>query len=174
MEENTLMDEIKTVVNPTTEPTPATPPIDKTFTQKDVDEIVITRLSKERSKIYKQLGIEDENKIEDYKLRVNNYDTLKKEHETLKTQVALNKKSNDLRALNVDDDFIDYLLNKVQGEGDEFVEKAKAFLEANPKFKRDTYRTINSSIDINSGNPYPEFDKMTTEQYLAWRAKNKL
>jgi hypothetical protein len=169
-----LMDENNNVVNPTTTTQTATPPVDKTFTQKDVDEIVITRLSKERAKIYKQLGIEDESKVEDYKIRVSGYDTLKQEHEALKIEVAKSRKVNALQGLNADDDFTDYLLGKIQGDGDEFIANAKKFLEANPKFKKDTYRQVNASVDVNNGNAYPELDKMTTEQYLAWRAKNKL
>lgn len=147
---------------------------EKVFTQAQLDEIVINRLGKERARMLKKLGVDDEAKLDDIVKKSQEYETVRSEVETLKLQKVKQEKVNVLTKLNADPEFTDYLIEKVQAAEDETYEKAaEKYLEAHPKFKNEQFTNVNSSIKIN-GQSYPDFTKMTTQQYLAWREKNKL
>jgi hypothetical protein len=149
---------------------------DRVFTQAQLDEIVVTRLSKERARVFKKLGIEDENQIDIILKRSTEYDSISKEVQTLKKEKTLSEKKQILNSLNADPEFTDYLLQTI---GDvesieEYSTKAKEYLGSHPKFVKEQFSNINSSVNINKGGVYPDFTQMTPEQYLAWREKNKL
>lgn len=175
------MDELKNeVVNPSTEEVVADPSVDrtveveveKTFTQKELDEIISARLGKERNKLYKKLGITDENEIDTINERVSKYEELEKQNKELLAERQKTANENVVKKLNVDDDFVDYVLTKVQ-PGEKFEERLQEFVKNNPKILKDNYRDVNSSLNLNGGSDKP-IEEMTTQEYLAYRAKNNL
>lgn len=148
---------------------------EKTFTQKELDEIIVTRLAKEQAKaqkkldeLYQKLGVSDETKIDEVVVKSKKHDELLIEITNLKEQQEKAGYEAELRKLNVDDDFIDFVLTKVE-KGDDFVKNAKEYLEKNPKVLKDTFRRMNSGLDLNGGSA-PDFANMSTEEYLRWRA----
>lgn len=148
---------------------------EKVFTQAQLDEIVITRLGKERARMLKKLGIEDESQLEDVMMKSAKYDSIKQELDAAQYERQVQNENEQLLKLGADKDFVDYLrLNIVPDEGETFEIAAKKFLESNPKFKVETFKSVNSSVNVNAGSSYPDFNQMSPEQYLAWRAKNKL
>lgn len=147
---------------------------DKVFTQAQLDEIVINRLGKERARFLKKLGVDDETKLDEIVKKAQDYEVVRSEVETLKLQKERQEKVNVLTTLNADPEFTDYLLEKIEvGEGETYEVVAKKYLEDHPKFVVEQFNKVDSSITM-SGQSYPNFENMTTEQYLAWRAKNKL
>ena len=149
---------------------------EKVFTQAQLDEIVVGRLGKEKVRMLKKLGIDDEAKIDDILAKANLYDSVKSEADSLKQEKLIRTYGDELSALGVDSDFIEFVLGKVdKGENlEQFKVNATKFVEENPKFKKDTFKTVNSNLDLGGVEAYPDFEKMTTEQYLKWREKNKL
>ena len=147
---------------------------EKVFTQAQLDEIVINRLGKERARMLKKLGVDDEAKLDDIVKKSQEYEAVRSEVETLKLQKAKQEKVNVLTKLNADPEFTDYLIEKVEvAEGETYEKAVEKYLEAHPKFKNEQFTNVNSSIKMN-GQSYPDFTKMTTQQYLSWREKNKL
>ena len=144
----------------------------KTFTQEELDNIVVTRLAKERQKIMKKLGIDDEGQIDEYVKRFQEYDTIKNENEALKNEKEKFVVMDELRNMGVDPDFLDYVYTKVE-RGEKFKENAQEFLKTNPKLLAENYQKVNSGLDLD-GNQMPDLESMSTAEYLAWRAKNKL
>lgn len=166
--------EVHTTDN-TTQPTQVVEK-EKVFTQAQLDEIVVNRLGKEKARMLKRLGVDDEQKIDELIERAKLFEQVKTEAEVLKKEKQLRQYSDELVSLGVDADFTEFVLSKIdKGEDiEQFKVNAKTFLEANPKFKRDNFKKVDSSLNIGGVEPYPDFEKMTTEQYLKWRAKNKL
>lgn len=147
---------------------------EKVFTQAQLDEIVINRLGKERARFLKKLGVDDESKLDEVVKKAQDFEVVRSEVETLKLQKEKQEKVNVLTKLNVDPEFTEYLIEKVEvAEGDTYEQALEKYLEEHPKFKNEEFKSVNSSIKM-SGESYPDFTKMTTEQYLAWREKNKL
>jgi len=170
--------EVKTSTEPIEEPKKAEEKIEakeKVFTQAQLDEILVTRLGKERARMLKKLGIEDEGALDSILEKSTKYESLKEELDKIRNEQVIQKNRNTLLELGADKDFIDYLrLNVVPEEGETFEVAAKKFLESNPKFKVETFKNVNSSVNVNAGSSYPDFTQMSPDQYLAWRAKNKL
>lgn len=166
-----------TAVEVKTEPVIQTTKIeDKVFTQAQLDDIIVNRLSKERSRVFKKLGIEDENQIDTIVKRSSEYDQVIQEVQALKKEKTLVERKQILTSLNADSEFTDYLLQTI-GDAEsieEYSTKAKEYLDAHPKFVKEQFSNINSSVNINKGGVYPDFTQMTPEQYLAWRENNKL
>lgn len=160
------------VVTPTPAPAPNPAP-EKTFNQRELDDIVVSRVAKERSKILKKLGVEDESKIDELLAKITKSDEISTEYAKLKHEKEVADLHNELRKLNVDDEFLDYVASKVTGTGPEFITNAKAFLDKNPKMLKENYSQVNSSLNLN-GQSTPDLNKMTTEQYLEWRKTHKL
>lgn len=160
--------------NGTPNPAPApNPSPEKTFNQRELDDIVVSRVAKERSKIFKKLEVEDESKIDEILVKVKKYDEVQTEYAKLKQEKEVTALHNELRKLNVDDAFLDYVAGKVTGTGPEFIINAKAFLEKNPKLLKENFNNMNSGLDLN-GAGAPDFEHMTTAQYLEWRKTHKL
>lgn len=166
---------VETVTESTTQKTQVVEK-EKVFTQAQLDEIVVTRLGKEKARMLKKLGIDDESKLDEIVEKAKLFENVKTEAEMLKKEKELRSYQDKLNALGIDPDFSEYVLSKVdKGENlEEFEVNAKSFLEANPKFKKDTFKKVDSSLNLGSAEPYPDFEKMSVDQYLAWRAKNKL
>ena len=147
---------------------------EKVFTQAQLDEILVNRLGKERARFLKKLGVEDEAKIDEIIAKANQFEEVKSQAETLKMQQERAEKQVVLSQLNADPEFTEFLLEKIEvGEGETYEAKSKEYLETHPKFKKESYANVDSSVNL-SGQGYPDLASMTTEQYLAWRAKNKL
>jgi hypothetical protein len=149
---------------------------EKVFNQAQLDEIVISRLGKERARLLKRLGIEDETQLDDVVKKAQSYQDLAKKVEQFETQKLNAQKLDVLGELKADKDFVDYLLSKIEfGENLEtFKANANKYLEANPRFRTETYKKVDSQVSVSKGTGKPDLENMTTEQYLAWRAKNKL
>lgn len=174
------MDE-NTVVNPATQEevtsTPAVEPqphvekvVEKTFTQTELDEIIKSRLTKAERKFtesLKKLGIESDSEIENIAKVLEEHKTLKTEYETLKQKEAIREHEGILKGLNVDADFIDYVLTKVP-MGDGFEERAAEFIKNNPKILQDTFRQVDSGLDLNGG-AHKKPEDMTDLEYLEYR-----
>lgn len=148
----------------------------KTFTQDELNEHITNRLGKEKVRILKRLGIEDEQQIDEIIKKSNEFDTLKAENEQFKAEKENAKYEKALTSVDADPTFVEFLMGKIdKGENiEQFTENAKAYLEANPKFKTENFSNMDSSLNVKNGSTYPDFTKMTTAQYLAWRAKNPL
>jgi hypothetical protein len=149
---------------------------EKVFTQAQLDDIVVSRLGKEKVRILKKFGVDDESDIANIIEKAQKYETTQTELQKLQAEKTQMAYVNALNELNVDKDFTEFVLSKID-KGDTleaFVDNAKQYLEANPKFKSDTFKQVNSSLDLGGTQAYPDFSQMTPEQYLAWRAKNKL
>lgn len=149
---------------------------EKVFNQAQLDEIVINRLGKERARLLKKLGIEDEAQVEEMVKKAQSYQDLVKKVELFEGEKLNAQKISVLGELKADKDFTDYLLSKIEfGENLEaFKANANKFLEANPRFRTEAYKKVDSQVSLNKGSGTPDLANMTVEQYLAWRAKNKL
>lgn len=144
----------------------------KTFTQQELDEIIVSRLAKERQRFIKKLGLEDEGQLDDYVKKAKSYDEVLKENLTLKSEKQKMEATAILNDLGVDPDFIEFVFTNVE-KGENFEKNAKAFLEKHPKMMRDNYKSVNSSLGL-TGGTLPDIENMTSEEYLKWRSQNKL
>lgn len=100
-------------------------------------------------------------KLENYK----DYDILKEKASKLE-EVTLNNKKLKLKSMGIDEGFIDYALTKIDGE--DFDEGAKQFIEANPKFKSETFQKIDSSFSLAGGGKI-DMSKLSSEEYIEAR-----
>jgi hypothetical protein len=149
---------------------------EKVFNQAQLDEIVINRLGKERQRLLKKLGVEDEAQVEEMVKKAQSYQDLVKKVEQFEGEKLNAQKLEVLGELKADKDFTDYLLSKIEfGDTIEtFKANANKFLEANPRFRTEAYKKLDSQVSLNKGSGTPDLANMSVEQYLAWRAKNKL
>lgn len=148
---------------------------EKVFTQAQLDEILLNRLGKERQRMLKRLGVEDESALDSILEKYSKYDSLKEELDAVQYERQAQNEREQLLKLGADKDFVDFLRLNVQPKEEQtFEDAAKEFLESNPKFKVETYKNVSSSVNVNAGLSYPDFTQMTPEQYLKWRANNKL
>ena len=150
MEENT------NVVETTTTDIPA---VEKTFTQKELDEVVKTRLAKSEKAIYSKLGIAGKDELESLIAKLTDYDTLKTNHSELQDRVTRlegeKSKSQYMRVIekaNVDDEVMELVYTKVAPTKDEKVEdynkRVQDYLNAHPNFIKGGTSTINTSVDL--------------------------
>ena len=166
----------KDVAPTNTEPQVKVGEKEKVFNQAQLDEIVISRLGKERARLLKKLGIEDEAQLDEIVTKAKSYQDVAGKLEQLETEKLNAQKLDILNELKADKDFTDYLLSKIEfGDSVEtFKANANKYLEENPRFRVETYKKVDSQVSLNKGAGYPDLNNMTPEQYLAWRAKNKL
>jgi hypothetical protein len=167
---------VEPVVTPTTPiVTPVTPPNPapaKTFSQEDVDNIVTTRLAKERAKYLKKFGVEDDGKLDEVLAKATAHDQLFKENADLKAEklnAAYEKELTD--GLKVDGAFLKFALTQIdKGKTiDEFRANAKAFIAANPKMLKEAYTGFQSGPNLNGTANEAMPDPKNTEAYLRWR-----
>lgn len=137
MEENKTNDLQEEVVNPATEV--------KTFTQEQVDEIVIKRLEKQSKSIYKKLGINGEEEITSLLDKVSNHDNLVKQVESLTLENQNYKKADLERGYkaqlsDVDEEYQDVVFSKLQPleneKNEEYKERVNAYLKEHPKLAK--------------------------------------
>lgn len=110
-------------------------PAQKTFTQKEVNEIIKSRLERERKKFPSEddlKGYQDWKKAqqteqEKYQELNNQYEKLKKEYTTFKNY-------NLVKNENVNEMFIEFIIDKVSKQDGDFEENLKVFKKDNPQF----------------------------------------
>ena len=132
------------------------PAAEKTFTQTELNDIIKSQTYRKAERKYvekqveilKRLGIDDESHLDDIVKTLEEHKTLKDEYQTLKQRDAQRESEGVLRGLNVDDDFIDYVLTKVP-MGEDFETRAAEFIKANPKILKDMFRNVNSALNLN-------------------------
>ena len=126
----------------------------KTYTQQEVDKIIKDRLSRREdqfNKMINELGFESVEQVKNLK---NERDSLQGEFDTLKGEVELNNKRSTVKALGVDDTFVDFLINTVEdGNYEEYI-------TANPKFKAENFSKGGSQPLVNKTQPNENEDKM--------------
>ena len=125
----------------------------KTFTQEDVNKIVADRIAKEKTKFDKQLttttaklgalGFEN---FEQVKTLKDERDSYKSQFDELKNTSEKNEKRSSILKLGVDEQFVDFILEKSND-----VDFA-GFIEANPKFKAENF---------NKGGSNPNYQGVT-------------
>ena len=124
-------------------------PAQKTFTQKEVNEIIKSRLERERKKFPSEddlKGYQDWKKAqqteqEKYQELNNQYEKLKKEYTTFKNY-------NLVKNENVNEMFIEFIIDKVSKQDGDFEENLKVFKKSNPQFF-DTNKFIKMSTSPN-------------------------
>lgn len=124
-------------------------PAQKTFTQKEVNEIIKSRLERERKKFPSEddlKGYQDWKKAqqteqEKYQELNNQYNELKKEYTTFKNY-------NLVKNENVNEMFIEFIIDKVSKQDGDFEENLKVFKKENPQFF-DTNKFIKMSTSPN-------------------------
>lgn len=108
---------------------------EKTFTQKELNEIIKSRLDRERKKFPSD---EDLKSFKDWKLSQQSeqekYQELNNKYEELKKEYITYKNYNLVKNENVNEMFIDFVIDKVSKQDGDFEENLKLFKEKNPQF----------------------------------------
>lgn len=112
--------------------------VEKTFTQKEVNDIVEKRLAKERKGIPSKEEMENYNKWkESQKTQQDKYDELvKKDGEKDNTISNLQRENEILRAGITDSDDVEFILYKVGKMDGNFSDNLKNYLADNPKYTK--------------------------------------
>ena len=100
--------------------------------------------------------------LEALKSEFGDYEEIKKTNDQLKVDGYKNK----LKEYGIDEGFVDYALGKIDVA--DFEVNAKKFVEENPKFTAETFKKINSSLDLGGGNKV-EVDKLSDHEYVEYR-----
>lgn len=108
---------------------------EKTFTQKEVNEIIKSRLDRERKKFpsdddlkgYQDWKKAQQTEQEKYQELQNKFDELNKEYTTFKNY-------NLVKNENVNEMFIEFIIDKVSKQDGDFEENLKVFKKSNPQF----------------------------------------
>lgn len=132
-------------------------PAQKTFTQKEVNEIIKSRLERERKKFPSEddlKGYQDWKKAqqteqEKYQELINQYNELKKEYTTFKNY-------NLVKNENVNEMFIEFIIDKVSKQDGDFEENLKVFKKDNPQFF-DTNKLVTMSTS-------PKLENLNSKQ----------
>lgn len=104
-----------------------------------------------------------------------NYDELNakleamKDYDELKTrnqELTVNGYKSKLREMGIDESFVDYALTKI--DVSKFDEEAKSFVESNPKLHAETFKKIDSNLDLGGGFK-KDPTQMTDTEYLKYR-----
>lgn len=153
-------------------------PQPKTYNQDEVNGIVGDRLAKERAKIYKALGIEDESGIKDISSKLT---LLTTENATLKGQVEAYTKEktqaelkSKLIGAGIDEDFIDVAIAKWDGKQD-----LAEFTKANPKLTKEffmnaeQFKGTGGSLEGKGAVTIDE-SKLSTEEFMKLKKEGKI
>lgn len=150
---------------------------DKTFTQKELDSIIANRLAEEKAKhnkkteeMLKKLGVQDETKLDEIVVKIKDYESYKTKAEQLEAEKKKSTLMDGLRKMNIDDDFLDYALSKV--DVDKFEESAQELIKNNPKILKSNFQPFNPQLPLN-GKGEVDISKLSTEEYLAYRRKQQ-
>lgn len=126
----------------------------KTYTKEEFDKALSKgiasatgRREEQFNKMIKDLGFDS---VEEVKLIRGERDQFKVDFENLQNETTIKSKKSEIKALGVDDTFVDYILGAVEdGNYSDFVEK-------NPKFKAETFGKVSSSPQIGGKAPDAE------------------
>lgn len=145
----------------------------KQHSQEDVDRIISVRLERERAKHQeelakrdaeiKALGFESYDDVARLKGERDEYEKRIQEYEAKLTR---NERINKVKKLGVDDEFIDYVLYKVQDD-----EALEDFLKENPRFTAESFNTKSSNFKYKGGGTKKLEDATTDEEYLEIRRR---
>lgn len=158
-----------------TPPTPTKP--EKTYNQDELNGIIGERLARERSKIYKMLGVEDESGIKDLgeklaELTTENT-TLKTENEAFKNSLIVEEKKAKLIQAGIDEDFVDIAIQKWDDS-----KPIEDFVKENPKittaYFTGDFQGTGGSLDGKSTPNEVDVSKLTTEEFMKLSKEGKI
>ena len=131
--------------------------VEKTFTQKDVDNIVKERLAKAKKDIPSKEELAEYNEWkESQKTQQDKYNELvKKDAEKDTTISDLQKENLVLKAGVIDDDDIEFIIFKVNKMEGDFKENLKNYLAENPKFTK-KQETKATGVEMKNANTKKE------------------
>lgn len=147
----------------------------KTFTQEEVNTIIGDRLNKEKAKFeaeiakvnskVKNLGFENFDEVAKLK---NERDEYAAKVGTLTATLTKNERINKLKSLGVDDEFIDFVLFKVEDE-----EKYEEFIKTNPRIIAESFKTQASNPRYTGGTSKKLDEAESPEDYIRLRRESK-
>lgn len=137
------------------------PTAEKTFTQKEVNDLVQNRLSKSEKSLFTKLGINSKEELDSLVEKLRDYDTTKNSNAELTEKVSKleNEKARAqyIRAIekeNVDDEVIELVYSKVVPNKDEdvkdYASRVKEYLKEHSNFVKNT-SVINTSVNLSGG-----------------------
>lgn len=141
--------------------------IEKTFTQKEVNEIVKSRLDRERKKYPNEEDLKAFTKWkESQQSEQEKYQELSSKYESLQKEYISYKNYNLVKNENVNELFVDFIIDKVSSQDGDFEENLKVFKKSNPQFF-DTNRFIKMSTSPNlESNKKEESKKTVLKKYF--------
>lgn len=155
-------------------PDPVVPEV-KTFTQDEVNSIVSDRLGKEKTKYeaeiekitskVKNLGFEN---LEDVARLKTERDEYADKVGKLSAEISKGQRVSKLKALGVDDTFIEFVLFKVEDE-----EKYEEFIKENPRITTENFKTHSSNPSYTGGADKKLSEAGSDEEYLRLRRESK-
>jgi hypothetical protein len=157
-----------------------TPP--KLYNTDELNGIIGSRLAQERTKIYKLLGVEDEDGLKNVATQLKSYTEenakLKAENEKYVSEKTLTEKKAKLTEAGIDPDFMDVAINKWDGKQD-----LAKFVEANPKLtakyfenggKGEDFKGTGGSMGEKGGAGKVDLSKLTTEEFMKLAKDGKI
>lgn len=155
-------------------PDPVTPEV-KTFTQDEVNNIISDRLGKEKSKYeaeieklngkVKNLGFES---FDDVARLKGERDEYANKVGKLEAEITKTQRVSKLKTLGVDDEFIDFVLFKVENE-----EEYEEFVKNNPRITSENFQAQSSNASYNGGTLKKLSDAKDAEEYMRIRRESE-
>lgn len=127
--------------------------------------------SEQTKAILDKLGIESAESIDEIVSKISKFEEVNGELDKIKSEVELNNKKQKLSELGYDGKFVDFVLNKVDGEN--FEENAQNYLKENPQFSAEVFNKINSNLDLQGGGKV-DISKLSDKEYLEYRKEHNL
>lgn len=128
------------------------PQEEKTLTQEQVNAIIDARFAKVSAKHEEELA-EIQKQLKEAKASA----------EAANKEKELILRKNKIRALGVDEEFIDYVLQSVESD-----DELEAFIEGKPKLLTATYQTVQSNPPYTGGSVQKAADLIETEDSIAY------
>lgn len=124
---------------------------EKTYTKEQINEIVEKRLAKERGRMFKKLGIENEDGIESLIAKIGEYKVLKAEHDAIIKATKEAELTKRLAEHKIDKDFNDYVIQKLGEDADDAA--IEELIKSNPKILvREEQPQIGSNFPLDGSN----------------------